>query len=309
MLSNRREILFLYDVRDSNPNGDPDDQNRPRMDLNDYNIVTDLRLKRTIRDYWITRESENENNKVLVRRKFNDKKGTVLMMEDLVLNELENKIVDGETRSAIRSEIPKKFLDVRSFGLTAPVSNANVSITGPVQFSIGRSLNKPNISTYAITSTVSTNKDAGSGGMGEFHVVDYSLIAFHGIACEYTAKVTKFSDEDLNMVYEGMWNGTKLLNTRSKTNHTPRLILSIVSKEKEFQIGDIDRYFKLENEDVHNSNNVVIIIDEFIHRLNKYKDMIKEIEIKTDDALVFSYNGTKSNNIRDFLNGFNLVEL
>ncbi|RMG33304.1 MAG: type I-B CRISPR-associated protein Cas7/Csh2, partial [Methanobacteriota archaeon] len=49
-MKNRREIIFMYDVRDSNPNGDPDDQNRPRMDDNDYNVVTDLRLKRTIRD-------------------------------------------------------------------------------------------------------------------------------------------------------------------------------------------------------------------------------------------------------------------
>ncbi len=306
-LENRREIIFLYDVRHSNPNGDPDEQNRPRMDTQDYNIVTDLRLKRTIRDYWL--DQAHDFNKVLVRRSFN-KDGKVHSMSNLVLDELKIDKVKGDSRNIIRDKLPEKFIDVRTFGVTAPVKDANVSITGPVQFAIGKSMNKPNILTIPITSSVSSGEGKGSGAMGEFHIVDYSLIKFHGIACEYNAKVTKFNELDLKYLFEGMWKGTKRLNTRSKFNHVPRLLLSVVSKEKEFQIGDLDQYIKLKNElDILETNQVEIIIDGLISRLNDFKSKIDRIELAEDGKLTFIKDGISGNSLKEFLDGFKIVDL
>ena len=85
-IKNRCEIIFIYDVLRSNPNGDPDDGNRPRMDEQGYNIVSDVRLKRTIRDYWIN-QAQNDR-RVLIKQQFKDDKKTVMSMRDIVAKEL-----------------------------------------------------------------------------------------------------------------------------------------------------------------------------------------------------------------------------
>ena len=84
-IEKRRELIFIYTVRDANPNGDPDDENRPRMDMDGYNIVTDVRLKRTIRDFLAT-----SGESILIDRKF-DTEGNILNIEKLItekMNEL-----------------------------------------------------------------------------------------------------------------------------------------------------------------------------------------------------------------------------
>ncbi len=306
-MKNRREIIFIYDVRDSNPNGDPDDQNRPRMDENDYNVVTDLRLKRTIRDYWLTKETDGK--RVLVRRKVNEEDGNVLSMKQLISKELNITEVKGDTRQMIRVELPAKFVDVRAFGVVGTVKDANVALTGPVQFAIGRSMNKPTIKSYSISSTIASEEGKGQGSLGEFHTVDYSLIKFHGIACEYNAKETNFTEEDLKYVYEGLWNGTKRLNTRSKTNHVPRLLVAVVSKESEFQIGDLDKGMKLEDENIKSPEEAVINISQFLERLDQFKDSIESIELKEDGILTFTDGETTSHKLEDFLSGYKVIHI
>ncbi len=307
-MNKRREIVFIYDVRDSNPNGDPDDQNRPRMDEDDYNVVTDLRLKRTIRDYWLTKESEG--NQVLVRRKVVEKDGTVMSMKQLIKDALAIDKVEGDTREKIRKGLPEKFVDVRAFGVVGTVEGANVALTGPVQFSIGRSMNKPTIKSYSISSTIASEEGKGQGSLGEFHTIDYSLIKFHGIACEYNAKETNFTEDDLKYVYEGMWNGTKRLNTRSKVNHVPRLLLAVVSKEREFQIGDIDKGLILENEEgIKTPDQAIVNISGLLQRLNQFKNSIDSIELKEDGTLTFTDGSKTSQKIEDFLGGFNIIHI
>ncbi len=311
-MKQRREIVFIYDVRDSNPNGDPDDENRPRMDENDYNIVTDLRLKRTIRDYWLTRETEN--NKVLIRRVVKsdegENKGNVLSMKELIKQELEIGVVKGDTRELIRKSLPEKFIDVRSFGVVGTVKDANVALTGPVQFSIARSMNKPNINSFTISSTIASEEGKGQGSIGEFHVLDYSLIKFHGIACEHNAKEVGFTEDDLKYVYDGLWNGTKRINTRSKTNHLPRLLLSVASKENDFQIGDLDKGFVLENElNLKGSEDARVNISGFLERIKKFSDQIDFIEIKEDRGLTFTDGKESSNSLKDFLSDFALEDI
>lgn len=306
-MKNRREIIFIYDVRDSNPNGDPDDQNRPRMDDNDYNVVTDLRLKRTIRDYWLTKEADG--NKVLVRRQINEEDGNVLSMKELIANELNITEVKGDTRQMIRNQLPARFVDVRAFGVVGTVKDANVALTGPVQFAIGRSMNKPTIKSYTISSTIASEAGKGQGSLGEFHTLDYSLIKFHGIACEYNAQETKFSEDDLKYVYEGMWNGTKRLNTRSKTNHVPRVLLAVVSKEREFQIGDLDKGLVLTDEAVRGPEEAVVDLSKFLQRVHQFKDAIQAIELKEDGVLSFTDGTRTSNRIEDFLQDFNVIHI
>lgn len=307
---NRREILFLYDVKDSNPNGDPDDNNRPRMDEKGFNIVTDVRLKRTIRDYWLNTLKGEEGFNILIRKELSSEGGSIKTMEDLVLDALDidkGKLAEKKNKEYIRSvlgkiltELPKIFIDTRCFGAAVTVKNANQSHTGPIQFSIGRSLNKPQINSYTITTTFASGEEKGAGTFGEFHGVDYSLILFHGIACEYTAIKTGMSEDDLKKVYQGLWFGTKLLNTRSKFNHNPRMIIEIISKENEFQIGGLDNCIKCDPvENVESNKDLIIDLNEFIDNINKFKDQISMINVISEGL---KYKGkTTEDNLMDLL--------
>ena len=158
IIEQRREIVFVYDVTDANPNGDPDDGNRPRMDENGYNIVTDVRLKRTIRDYWDRTLSGKSGFDILVKKRIDPDTAFRKTKGDLVVDALgidtkklgKSKADREYTTKVLKSiitDIPAKFIDPRCFGAAVTLEHATYSHVGPVQFAIGRSLNKP-ISTH-----------------------------------------------------------------------------------------------------------------------------------------------------------------
>jgi len=284
-IKNRGELVFLYDVRDANPNGDPDNANYPRMDEETgENIVTDLRLKRTIRDFWMSRGEE-----VLVRAE-TDEKGNRKSMADLVRDFLGIKAVDKkkkeETQSRILDELPKTYIDVRAFGAAVTLEGANLQITGAAQFGLGRSLNKPNVKSLTITTTLSSGTEKGQGTIGEYHIVDYSLIRFHGIISEINARVTGFSESDLEKLFTAMWDGTLQLNTRSKFNHTSRLLIYTQMKPGKPQIGDLDLSVRLYGDDNPKSiEEVQLDISELLDRIKVFKDDIDTITVKINDEL------------------------
>jgi len=305
-LKQRHEIIFLYDVTDANPNGDPDDANRPRMDHRGYNIVTDVRLKRTIRDYWIDKYG-SDGKKVLIRRVEKVEDGTVKSMGNLITDALDlpEKISKGDSAKVvkrIRKEIPNKFIDVRFFGAAVTLKNANVSITGPAQFGIGRSLNRPRLESHTITTTFASGDDKKTGTFGQTHTVDYSLIGFGGIISETTAETTGLEEEDLQLLWDGLWDGTKNLNTRSKFNHLPRLLVSVVSKDGEFQIGGLYRKMDIitENKDerINSEDDVIIDLTEFLKALTEYQSSIDRILVKEDYSLQYSLDDKKIESLK-----------
>lgn len=126
IVKNRSEILFLYDITDANPNGDPVDENKPRVDEETgVNIVTDVRLKRTIRDYLY--DYKNQDVFILELR---DGNGNLKSKEDRLKDFKDNE------------DLLKKCIDVRLFGATTAVKGKTMTLTGPVQFKYGRSLHR-----------------------------------------------------------------------------------------------------------------------------------------------------------------------
>ena len=305
-IKNRFELVFLYDVRDANPNGDPDNSNMPRRDdETGQNIVTDVRLKRTIRDYWLKNEES-----VLIKPVIDDE-GNRKSMEDLALEFLGidkvKKKESGNIRAKLINELPERYLDVRAFGGTIVLSGANVSITGPAQFGLGRSLNIPEIKTHTITASLASKSSKGGEGkgqgtIGEYHILDYSLISFHGLISEITAEETKFAEEDLDKLFEGMWLGTKQLNTRSKFNHNPRLLISVKYNEDEAQIGDLDLGLSLENDEgLKKLDDVSLDITGMLERLKKYSSKVDSIKILWDSDLKVMVEGKAVDNIIEVL--------
>ncbi|MBU1782949.1 type I-B CRISPR-associated protein Cas7/Csh2 [bacterium] len=238
-ITNKSELLFLYDIKDANPNGDPLDENKPRIDEETgINIVTDVRLKRTIRDYLFEyKEYNGTNDKDIFVREIKEENGG---------------IQDGKARAKDFKESPEKILnsciDVRLFGGVIPLTGDSITYTGPVQFKMGRSLHPVVMKHIKGTGAFASKAGAKQATFREENVLHYSLIAFCGIINPAAASHTNLIEEDVNLLLEGMWTGTKNLISRSKFGQMPRLLLKIDYIDPTYFIGDLDRYIKMESD-------------------------------------------------------------
>jgi len=277
-LKERSEFLFLYDIKDANPNGDPLDENKPRVDEETGQvIVTDVRLKRTIRDYLST---VKKLDVFIVEMK--DKNGNLRTKED---------------RTGDFGDDPDKILnaciDMRLFGATTAIKGKTITWTGPVQFKFGRSLHKVDGPVLFKGTTVMPSKEGKKQGtFREEWIVPYALISFHGIANEYAAETTHLTEDDINLMIEAMWNGTKNLITRSKFGQVPRLLLRLIYKEgSDFYIGDLDKLIKwipekdLREEQVRDITEGTLDVSELLKSVEKHQDKISRIEFAVHDRL------------------------
>jgi len=283
IVSNRSEIVFLYDVKDSNPNGDPLDENKPRIDEETMlNIVTDVRLKRTIRDYL--HDFRNEEIFILGVKK-----------EDGKIKTKEERMTDLEINSA--EDMTKKCVDIRLFGATAAVKDKTIIFTGPVQFKIGRSLHKVQLKYIKGTTVSPSAQDKTQGTFTEMYVLPYSLISFYGVINENAAKETKLTNDDVKLLMDALWNGTKNLLSRSKVGQIPRLLVKVNYNEKDYHIGDLNALLKLESnvreEEIRDIADYAIDVTCLLETLYANKDKIKDIDLMLDERLTFKQKNSK----------------
>jgi CRISPR-associated protein Csh2 len=281
-VKNRSEILFIYDIRDGNPNGDPVDENKPRIDEETgVNIVTDVRLKRTIRDYL----HNFKNQEIFVREIVYDEKNHYIQTGILRAKNFDN--------SAER--ILKECIDIRLFGGVIPLKEDSITYTGPVQFKIGRSLHRVTMKHIKGTGAFASKEGSKQATFREEDFLPYSLILFYGIINENAAKHTNLTDGDVNLLLEGTWNGTKSLISRTKAGQVPRLLLKVNYVKENYHIGDLDRMLKLEtdipHENIRSTADYMIDVSDLVKKLAAEKASIKDIEICVDDRLMFCKDG------------------
>lgn len=281
IVKNRSEILFLYDITDANPNGDPVDENKPRVDEETgVNIVTDVRLKRTIRDYLY--DYKNQDVFILELR---DGNGNLKSKEDRLKDFKDNE------------DLLKKCIDVRLFGATTAVKGKTMTLTGPVQFKYGRSLHRVDMTYVKGTTVMPSGQDKKQGTFTERYILPYSLIAFYGIVNENAATRQKIelTEEDVLLMLEGMWNGTKNLMSTSKTGQMPRLLLQVVFKEENFHIGELDKRIKFitdkNEEEIRDIQDGKLEISELVEALKIYKESVETVNFKVDERLILAVDG------------------
>ncbi len=292
IIKNREEILFIYDATFCNPNGDPLDENKPRIDIESRrNLVTDVRLKRTIRDYLFNFEGFNGGDKgdVLIREIRTEKGG---------VKDMKTRAKDfGKNKEEITKNILEKCIDVRLFGATISLDNDSITFTGPVQFGMGMSLNKTEIVEIGHSFVMAgKSAEAKQGSLASEYVVPYSLIVFHGIINENAAKSTKLAEDDIAYLDKGMWNGTKNLITRSKSGQVPRLLIRVEYKEGNFHIGELQHYLKLNTKDedkIRSTDDYSVDITDLVKVLVDNKDKIEKIHYLVDNNLRLESNGQK----------------
>lgn len=328
-IENRSELLFLYDVKYANPNGDPMDVNRPRMDEDSMKcLVTDVRLKRTIRDYIDTslNSEQKKGNEIFIKEIIKED-GNTASVKDRIREVSKN--AKTKNLKEIKKFILDNFIDTRLFGATYPVElskekikkeeeteeieddNAepkkkekeakdSITLTGPVQFNIGSSLHKVKEVPFNLSLVMASGegKKTGSLAEGGKKTIKYGLIGFHGVINEVASKLTQLSQEDVELLLKGMWVGTKELLTTSKKGHMPRLLIK-VNYQPGFFIGDLlelinivnknnSKGEQIEDEQIESVSDYILNTKALNEVLKKHKGKIISIQVKKDDRLELS---------------------
>ncbi len=281
-IKNRSELLFIYEIENANPNGDPLNENRPRFDAeNSTVIVSDVRLKRTIRDYWFEYKG------------FNGTDGKdIFVRETKYIDGDKEYVSDGKRRAVAFSESRDKVLesciDIRVFGGVLPLKNDSITLTGPTQFQMGCSLHKTEVITEQGTGAFASGDKKSQSTFRTEYKVPYALIGFNGVINEKSANYSLMSEDDKKLLEEGIWEGTKNLISRSKFGQSP-VLLMIINYKDSFYIGNLRQRIKL----ISDKNDLAIRgLDDFKLDLSKVfaelkanHEKIDSVEIKLDSRL------------------------
>ncbi|MBS6735277.1 MAG: type I-C CRISPR-associated protein Cas7/Csd2 [Clostridiales bacterium] len=269
VIKNRYEFVILFDVENGNPNGDPDAGNMPRIDPESgYGLVTDVCLKRKIRNYVETVKENEEGYQIYIREDVplnrSDKKAFEYLNIDAddnkKLKELKKKDPDADLK--IRDFMCRNFYDIRTFGAvmtTFVKASLNCGqVRGPVQLGFARSIDP--IVSQEITITrvaITTEDDAAnkSTEMGRKNIVPYALYRAEGyISANLARKVTGFSEEDLELLWEAIVNMFEHDHSAARGKMAVRrLIVFKHSKE----LGDCPSYKLFDAVEVKRKEDVV----------------------------------------------------
>ena len=206
-LKNRIDFVYIFDVQDGNPNGDPDAGNLPRVDAETgMGLVTDVCLKRKVRNYVQTAKGQADGYDIFIKEK-------------AVLNTLIDKAHDDsavkdakDKTEAARMYMCKNYYDIRTFGAVMSTGKNAGQVRGAIQLTFARSVDTISTAEHSITRmAVATEKEAEKQGgdnrtMGRKATVPYGLYVCHGFISANLAQQTGFSEEDLLLFWDALKN-------------------------------------------------------------------------------------------------------
>lgn len=206
-MKNRVDFVYIFDVKDGNPNGDPDAGNLPRVDAETgMGLVTDVCLKRKVRNYVQVAKECTEGYDIFIKEK--------AVLNTLIDKSHEEQMVkDAKDKTAAARDIMcRNYYDVRTFGAVMSTGKNAGQVRGPIQFTFARSVDPIMTSEHSITRmAVATEKEAEKQGgdnrtMGRKATIPYGLYVCHGFISANLAKQTGFSEEDLDLFWDALKN-------------------------------------------------------------------------------------------------------
>ena len=266
VIKNRYEFVILFDVENGNPNGDPDAGNMPRIDPETgYGLVTDVCLKRKIRNYVETVKEDEKGYGIYIREdiplnRSDNKAFEYLGMNGKDAKDLKKKDPDADIK--IRDFMCQNFYDIRTFGAvmtTFVKASLNCGqVRGPVQIGFARSIDPIISQEVTITRVaITTEEDAAkkSTEMGRKNIVPYALYRAEGyISANLARRVTGFSEEDLELLWEAIINMFEHDHSAARGKMAVReLIVFKHSKE----LGDCPAYKLFDSIEVTKKEGVV----------------------------------------------------
>lgn len=219
-IENRYDFVLVFDVKDGNPNGDPDAGNLPRVDAETgRGLVTDVSLKRKVRNYVGMVKAEQPPFEIYVKERAILNKQHERAYEAIGAGALiqgdAKKRRGGDKVDEARAWMCKNFYDVRTFGAVMSTGVNCGQVRGPVQLTFARSVDpivaqEHSITRMAVTTEAEAAEQAKKGGdnrtMGRKHTVPYGLYVAHGFVSAHLAAQTEFSDTDLGLLWEALAN-------------------------------------------------------------------------------------------------------
>ena len=215
MIKNRFDFIYIFDVKDGNPNGDPGADNMPRIDdETGEGLVTDVCLKRKVRNYVLVKKELAEGFDIYIK-------------ERAILDSIINKVYENDNvkqakkedkRAASQKLLCAKFFDIRTFGAAITTSGKQDQVRGPIQFTFARSASPIQAKLNMITRMAATkearndneeqkdNERQKERTIGNKYIVPYGLYVCHGFISANLAKQTGFSEDDLALFWEALKN-------------------------------------------------------------------------------------------------------
>ena len=214
-VSKRYDFVLYFDVLDGNPNGDPDAGNLPRIDAESgHGIVTDVCLKRKIRNYVGLTKSEQPPFEIYIKEKavLNSQNERAYKALGVDISGDDKKRKGGDKTEDAKKWMCQNFYDVRTFGAVMSTGVNCGQVRGPVQFTFARSCEpvvslEHSITRMAVTTTKESEDQGGDNRtMGRKFTVPYGLYRAHGFVSAPLSEQTGFSEEDLNLLWDALKN-------------------------------------------------------------------------------------------------------
>jgi CRISPR-associated protein Csd2 len=215
-ISNRYDFTLIFDVRDGNPNGDPDAGNLPRLDAETGNgLVTDVALKRKVRNYVGLVKGDEPPFEIYVKErailnKTHERAYVAIGATHELKGDDKKRKGDGATVSKARDWMCANFYDVRTFGAVMSTGINCGQVRGPVQLTFARSVDpivalEHSITRMAVATEAEAEKQQGDNRtMGRKHTVPYGVYVAHGFVSAFLAKQTGFSESDLELLWQSL---------------------------------------------------------------------------------------------------------
>lgn len=247
-IKNRYEFVLLFDVKDGNPNGDPDAGNLPRIDPETGNgLVTDVCLKRKVRNYVGLVKEEQPPFEIYVKEK-------------AVLNRAHERAYKALELKSESKKLPKKeedaknvtrwmcqnFFDIRAFGAVMSTEVNAGQVRGPIQFTFARSVNRIFTGEHSITRMAVTKEEdlEKERTMGRKFTIPYGLYEAHGYISAPLAKQTGFSEEDLALFWDALINMFDHDRSAARGEMAPRKLI-VFKHESELGNAPAQKLFDL----------------------------------------------------------------
>ena len=252
-IKNRYDFVILFDVENGNPNGDPDADNMPRIDpLTQRGLITDVCLKRKIRDYVDTVKEGEEGSRIYIKKFIslnkNDEEGCEsvgILKKDL------KKLKTAEKDRAILNYMCSTFYDIRAFGavMTTFAGMNSGQVRGPVQLTFAQSVEPVTAMDIGLTrvaqATESDLENKGTMTMGRKYIVPYGLYRCEGfISANLARKTTGFSEEDLALLWQAIINMFELDHSAARGKMAVRELI-VFKHDSEFGNAPAHRLFDL----------------------------------------------------------------
>lgn len=285
----KSEILFLYESKYSEPNGDPYTGEQRYDEETKKILVSDVRIKRFIRDFldakgyeiFLKPAKDEETAEKKDKSKKDSESGAAKRVQELKNNPKYKEIKDTKT-------LLQQCIDVRLFGGIDTTRGSNLHLTGPVQFALlNPSLNSQNLRPHQNTSHFVSRTENKQGAIATKSVVPYGLNQIHGWVNSLSAKETKLTVADVEIMFSALWHSINNANTRTKCNQDSLLLLQIIYKDENRKLYGLDRLIQLETKDgkseeqLRSLDDCSLDLSKLINKVAEY-DFIESVKFHTE---------------------------